>query len=124
MTFYFGEFSKEDQILLPGFVPVNPVASLVAAHLATFCSLQKVFSITAGAWLWDRCCSRQVLSERQSHHLVPGFSSAVSGLSFHQLPRDEGTPLSSRKYSVSFTDVHKDIFKTFYHLISCDFFYS
>lgn len=100
------------------------MASLVAAHLAVFCNLQKIFSFTAGAWLQVCCSSRQVLFEWRSYHLVPGFSSAVSGLSFHQLPREEGTPLPSRKYLVSFTDVHKDVSKTFYYPISCDFLHS
>lgn len=88
-----------------------------------FCSLQKVFSITAGAWLQVHCFSQQALLERWSCLLVPGFSSAVSGLSFHQLRRDEGTALHSGKYSMSFTDVHTDLLKT-HHLFSSNFFYS
>lgn len=88
-----------------------------------FCSLQKVFSITAAAWLLVHCSSQQAYLQQRSYRLVPGFSSAVPGPSFHQLRRNGATILPSRKYSVSFTDVHMDLFKTFYHLMSGNFFY-
>jgi len=49
LTFYFGEFSKEDEILFL----VNPVASLVAAHLAESSVVCRKFSpspLELGCW--------------------------------------------------------------------------
>lgn len=111
--------------MLPGFVPVNSVASLVAVHLAEYSAVCRKSSLSPqglGCW-FAVLLSRFSLSNGLTT-LVSGFSSAVSGLSLYHLHRDEGTTPPSRKYSMSFTNVNKDLSKTFYDLTSGKLFYS